>query len=429
MRLNYKKYLFICLVALFSLSCIESPFVNAETQKVVTLRLMAWGNPTEVKAREVTLRRFEELHPNIKVEFIHTPQNYLEKLQTMMAAGDPPDVFFLGNGDYPWFAEAGQLMPLDSLIKRDKFDLSDVIPTALKLYNYKGKQYGFPVDFPNQELFYNVTLFKNAGLNLPPSSWNDTSWTWKRFLEYAQKLTIRDSSGRVKQWGFRVDTSFRGWWVWVSTNGGEMFSKDGKKCLLSQPAAVGAFQFLQDLIYKYKVAPTIELANTLGGYDMFLGGNLAMTTYWPAIGYMRENIKSFEWDVTFHPFKIRKACAGGGTGHFISSSTKHPEEAWTLLKWLISEEYVKIWTDIMGIVPPLKSVANSSIFKKPNLPPKNIMIFVEGGKYLRRDPLHPKFKEVVQLISPDLDFIWLGKAPANKILSDIANKVDKVLQQ
>ncbi len=419
----------VSLIILLFLIFSNFVFVSAEPQKAVTLRLIAWGNPTEVKARQATLKRFEELHPNIKVEFIHAPDNYLDKLQTMLAGGDYPDIIFLGNGDYPWFAEAGQLMPLDSLIKRDKLDLSDVFPTALKLYNYKGKQYGFPVDFPNQELFYNVTMFKNAGLALPSADWNDSSWTWKRFLDYAQKLTVKDSSGRIIQWGFRVDTSFRGWWVWVSTNGGEMFSKDGTRCLLAEPASVGAFQFLQDLIYKYRVAPTVEVANTLGGYDMFLGGNLAMTTYWPAIGYMRENIKKFEWDVMPHPFKIRKACTGGGTGHFICSKTKHPDEAWTLLKWLISEECVKMWAEIMGIVPPLKSVANSPVFRKPDLPPKHIMVFIEGARYLRPDPSHPKFKEVIQLVSPDLDYIWLNEAPTKKVLTDIVKKVDKVLQK
>jgi multiple sugar transport system substrate-binding protein len=418
----------LCLIALLNSYLFINNFAFAQAQKEVTLRLIAWGNPTEVKAREATLKRFEELHPNIKVKFIHTPTNYLDKLQTMLAAGDAPDVIYIGNGDYRWFADAGQLMPLDSFIKRDKLNLSDVFPMALKIWNYNGKQYGFPADFPNQELFYNVTMFKSAGLPLPSSDWNDSSWTWKRFLEYAQKLTKKDPTGRVVQWGYRVDNSFRGWWVWVSTNGGELFSKDGKRTLIAEPASVGAFQFLQDLIYKYKVAPTMELANTMGGYDMFLGGNLGMTTYWPAIGYMRENIKTFEWDVMPHPFKVRKACAGGGSGHVISSQTKHPEEAWTLVKWLISEECVKIWTEIMGIVPPLKSVAYSSAFLKPDLPPKHIMVFVEGAKYLRPDPPHPKFKEVSQLISQDLDYILLNKAPAKEVLKELAKKIDKILQ-
>ncbi|MEM3515776.1 MAG: ABC transporter substrate-binding protein [Saccharolobus sp.] len=417
------------LLVIFISTCWYTYSCFGQEQKEVTLRLIAWGNPTEVKAREATLKRFEELHPNIKVKFIHVPQNYLDKLQTMLAGGDAPDIIYIGNGDYRWFVDAGQFMPLDTFIRRDKLNLSDIFPMALKIWNYKGKQYGFPADFPNQELFYNVTMFKNAGLPLLSSDWNDSNWTWKRFLEYAQKLTVKDPTGKVKQWGFRVDTSFRGWWVWVSSNGGELFSKDGKRTLIAESAAVGAFQFLQDLIYRYKVSPTVELASAMGGYDMFLGGNLGMTTYWPAIGYMRENIKSFEWDVSPHPFRIRKACAGGGSGHCISSQTKHPEEAWTLMKWLISEECVRIWTEIMGIVPPLRSVANSPVFLKPNLPPKHIMVFVEGAKYLRPDPVHPKFKEVSQLLSQELDYIWLNKAPAKDALTEIAKKVDRLLQQ
>ena len=47
----------------------------------------------------------------------------------------------------------------------------------MALYQLCGKQYAYPLDFPNQELYYNVELFEQAGVKAPPGSWTDSSWT------------------------------------------------------------------------------------------------------------------------------------------------------------------------------------------------------------------------------------------------------------
>ena len=92
---------------------------------------------------------FRQAHPEIHVEFLHTPDQYLDKLQTMLAGGDVPDVIYLGNGDVPSFASRNQLAEYDSLIARDSFDTSDIFAANLALYNVDGVQYGFPADAPS----------------------------------------------------------------------------------------------------------------------------------------------------------------------------------------------------------------------------------------------------------------------------------------
>jgi multiple sugar transport system substrate-binding protein len=348
----------------------------------------------------------------------------------MLAGGDAPDIIFLGNGDYPFFAERGALKPLDEYIKRDGLDLSDVFPGALALYEFQGKQWGFPVDFPNQELFYNVTMFQEAGLPEPSPDWEDDSWNWDALLTTAQKLTRDlDGDGRIDDWGFQVKTDFRGWWVWVAANGGEVFKKDGKGLALDQKPAIDALQFLGDMIHKHKVSPTVELANAMGGYEMFLGGNVGMATFWPAIGRLRDEIKDFEWNVVPHPQgAVGRAAAGGGTGHFISASTKHPEEAWTLMKFLVSEECVYLWTKIMGVVPPLQSVAESDVFLIPGAPPANILVFTEAAPYLRPDPRHTQFAQVSSILGEELDYLWLNRKTAAEAVQGAVVRVQRILK-
>lgn len=397
----------------------------ARAQEPVTIRLMAWGNPTEYEARLKTIEMFHAAHPNIRVEFIHTPDEYMTKLQTMLAGRDYPDIIFLGNGDIQPFVERGQLMPIDSFIERDGFDTSDIFPTNEALYNVNGVQYGFPVDAANNQLFFNKTMFAEAGVEPPPTNIADPNWTWDTFLEKA--LAVTDAA--KNQWGYQVNPGFRPLWIWITANGGQFFNEDGTACVVNEEPAVEALQFLADLIHVHKVAPPLDLVAELGSAEMFQSGLTAMETWWPAIGRMRTNIgNKFEWDVTVHPAgSAGFSSAGGGTGHTISAFSEHPEEAWQFLKFVISPEAVTTWTDIMGIVPPLQSVAKTDVFLKPGEPPENINAFIDGNAYLRADPRHPQFVQARSIFQIELERLWLGGTSAQEVLDKVAKEVNRLL--
>ncbi len=394
-------------------------------QDPVTIRLIAWGDDTEVEARRQTIAMFEEANPGIKVDFLHTPSDYMTKLQTMLAGGDYPDAIYLGNGDAPAFVQRGQLLPIDSYIARDNLDLSDIFPANLALYNVDGVQYGFPADAPSQQIFYNKNLFQAAGVDVPPSDWADETWTWDAFLEKAIAVTNVDKN----QYGFQVKAGFRFWWVWITANGGNFFSDDGSACVLNSPESVEALQFLADLIHVHKVAPTMDVASELSSGSLFEAGVTAMEPYFPAIGYMRSHIgDKFDWDVAPHPAgKAGKSCAGGGTGTMIAANAPHPEEAWEFLKFMISHDAVEKWTEVMGIVPPLKSVADSDVFLTPGQPPEHIKVFTDGAPFLRPDPREPAFVQARTIAETELQRLWLGGVTAQEVADSVVDQVNRLL--
>lgn len=398
----------------------------ALAQDTVTIELMAWGNPTEYEAREATLGMFHEAQSAIQVNFTHVPDEYGTKLQTRLAGGDFPDVFFAGNGDIVPHVSRNLLAPLDAWIDADGMDTSDIFPDNLALYNVDDVQYGFPVDAPNHAIFYNKTMFDEAGIDLPSSDWEDASWNFDAFLERAIALTDRDNN----QWGWQVKTGFRPIWIWITANGGGFFNEDGTETVVNQAPTVEALQFLADLIHVHQVAPTIDVATEMGGGELFQSGITAMESWWPAIGLMRTNIADkFEWDVAPPPAGAAgKTTVGGGTGHVVSSNAPNPEEAWQLMKFLIEPETVAVWTDIMGIVPPLQSVAQGPAFLKPDEPPDHIDVFIEGNQgYLRPDPRHPQFSQAQQIFQSGVQRLWLGEADAQTILDDVAGQINRIL--
>ncbi len=398
----------------------------ALAQDAVTIRLMAWGDDTEVEARAQTIAMFEAANPGIKVDFLHTPSSdYMTKLQTMLAGGDYPDVIYLGNGDAPAFVTRGQLLPIDPYIQQDNLDLSDVFAANLALYNVDGVQYGFPADAPSQQIFYNKSLFEAAGIEVPSSDWTDEGWNWDAFLEKAIALT--DAS--KNQYGFHVNPSFRAWWVWITANGGSFYNEDGTACVLNAPEAVEAMQFLADLIHVHGVSPTIDVANEMGSSTLFESGVSAMETWFPAIGYMRSHIgDKFAWDVAPHPAgKAGKSCAGGGTGHMIAASAPHPDAAWQFLKFMISTPAVEKWTEVMGIVPPLQSVADSDVFLTPGQPPEHIQVFTAGAAYLHPDPRQPSFVQARTIAETEFQRLWLGGVTAQEVADSVVDQINRLL--
>ena len=397
-----------------------------KAKEPVEIRLMAWGNPTEVTAREECHKLFEAAYPDIKVNFLHTPQNYGDKLQTMLAGGDFPDVIYLGNGDIPSYATRNQIAALDAFMARDKVDLSDILTKFYDLYNVNGKQYGICADAPSQQLFYNKTMFEEAGLEPPSSDWKDPGWTWASFLEKAKALT----NEKENQYGWQVKNNIRANWIWVTANGGTFFNEDGTKCLLNEPEAVEALQFLADLIHVHKVAPPMDVAAEMRSAELFQSGVTAMETWWPAIGRMRTNVKDFEWDVAPHPEgAVTKTCSGGGTGHTLCEKAPHKEEGWTFMKYAFSGEYVSKWTEIMGIPPILRSVAESDVFLQPGKPPEHILVFIDGADYLRPDPSHVKFPQASSIATSELDYLYAGERGAQEVADSIVEQVNALLAE
>jgi ABC-type glycerol-3-phosphate transport system substrate-binding protein len=127
-------------------------------------------------------------HPGTTCTFSLSSGVYLDKLLTMAAGGDAPDVFFVSPTDLPAMTAKALLQPLDADIARSHDDVSDFVPAALQQYQRAGKTYGIPRGFGMKVMTYNVDLFKKVGLAPLPTDWKDTTWTFSAFLETAKQL-------------------------------------------------------------------------------------------------------------------------------------------------------------------------------------------------------------------------------------------------
>ncbi|MEW6555833.1 MAG: sugar ABC transporter substrate-binding protein [Elusimicrobiota bacterium] len=401
----------------------------------VELEYMMWGEPDELKTVTEYLKQFEEKFPKIKIKILHTPQNYDDKLKTMFAAHTPPDVMYVGLETFPSFATRGVLLDLNPYLERDKqeFNLNDFYPELMKCFEYDGKYYGIAKDFTPLVLYYNKDMFDKMGVKYPNKK---GGWKWADFLDAAKKLTVDfNNDGKIDQYGFVLETWFQEWAPWVWQNDGKIMSDDKKKWLLGSPEYIDrnseAVQFLADLVWKHNVAPRPTVTTDFGTADMFMTGKVAMCTYGRWMCMQFRHIKDFKWDIAPLPYNKKRAATLFVVCYGIANESKHKEEAWQLIKYLMSKEGQELVAEAGHAIPSLKSVAKSDRFLKAKVitQPIDAKVYLDSIKYAQPTPTNPYWVEINELLGREIDWVWQGKKPAKEVLETIQPQIENLLSK
>ena len=381
------------------------------------------GSGASLEGNNKSVEAFRAKYPNIRVENAAQPaagQPYWDKHAALKASGTAPDLWEWEPKNVVDYMLRKQVLDLQPLVARDKFDVTDFFPRGLEQYRYRNGLWGVPRDFPNRELLYNVSMFQKEGIKLPSSDWKNADWTWDAFLDAGRRLSKPDVAA------FNTGKGIRMWAVWVWGNGGEIIDEQKLTCVLDQPAAVEGLQFMQDLIHKHRFWP-----ETLPQGANFNTGQVAIQEDAPAgLGNRRRDIgDKFVWDAVMHPRgKSAKnyVAAGGGAGWAIDASTKVADATWALLKHVTSsEEQIKL-CQLGGTIGSRKSVMTNACFQQT--PPKNVKLFVDGSEYLHVDVRVAGWTEVERIFNEELAGLWNGSKPGRQVAIDIKAKVDPILK-
>ena len=388
----------------------------------VQITLFTWTRPAEFAANQDLCMQFEAAHPNIRVEIVNEPgDRAMEKLQQMVAAGNPPDVMSIHGAYFIPLAANGALLDLDPFIEQDEsFDLGDFYPELVELCRYDGRLYSLPRYTSVYVLFYNKDLFDAAGVSYP-----DDAWTWDDYLAAARKLTVSGPDPERRRFGAVIDFWGARIYPWVWAAGGEIVSEDAKSCLLDSPESQEALQFLVDLRHKWGVCPPTTMADRRQNIAMFVNGQVAMfqTGAWD-IQQMKE-AKALRWDIAPLPKRKDHATLLGMENYAIASGTKHPQEAWQLFAFLLDKKAQERMGRDMEKQPSRQSVANGPYLEQDVGYDRSV--FVEALDYARQAPNIPEWDRVSHFIQEQLDLMWIGKVSVKDGTRRAAEQVTEAL--
>ena len=389
------------------------PSAPAAAATPTTISWSFWGDPWELEVNRRVASAFEAENPSIKLELLHQPwDSYFPWLEERQRAGALPDVMFFSN--VRGAASTGQFEPLDAYIRRDNFDLSDFYPRLLGLFNYQGSYYGLPRDNDTKVIYYNRTLFAEAGLNPPQSG-----WTWTDLRNLATRLTRRDAFGRTEQYGFAFEANT--WWrTWVWQNGGDILDDpfNPTRVRLGEPAAIDALQFLADLVNADRSTPPPDvLLSSDRITQLFREGRLAMAfgnhTRVPVLA----NEPGLKWDVVGLPTRRERANLAGGAGYAISASSKQKEAAWALVRFLEGPKGQALFAESGLVVPARRSIREDNIFLRQQ--PYNARVFGEESEVGRPNLNIPQASDIDRLTEAALAPVWLGERSAAAAVDEL----------
>lgn len=251
-----------------------APATTAPPAAKVTITLATWTGADESKELQAVMDKVNAAATDYQIVLQAIPADYYTKLQTMIAGNTAPDLMWLSQEYVANYADSGALMDITSQVAKlsdmPAAKLDDYYPGSLAVAKYAGTLYGLPWIAQPVVLYYNPDMFQKAGINPP-----DESWTWDTFTAAAKKLTLKDASGNVTQYG----TSFNGWppihmFIWQA--GGEVIAPDLKSSPVDSPEAIQGEQFYADTIYNPEYAVPEAVIKEQGFGEMAKAGKVAM---------------------------------------------------------------------------------------------------------------------------------------------------------
>jgi sn-glycerol 3-phosphate transport system substrate-binding protein len=325
---------------------------SAETQ-ISFYYPVAVGGPV-TKIIDGMVAEFEKGNPGIKVKPIYSGsyQDTISKILTALKGGDAPQTAVALSTDMFTLIDEDAIIPYDEVVQGDdagKKWFASFYPGFMANSQTGGKTWGIPFQRSTVVLYWNKDAFKEAGLDpeIPPA-------TWDEMRDFAKKLTKRDASGNVAQWGVEIPSSGFPYWLFqglTTENGAVLMNSEGTKVAFDQPAVVEALQYWVDLSLKDKVQPPgiVEWGTT--PKDFFEKKTAMMWTTTGNLTNVKENAK-FPFGVAMLPAKIKRGTPTGG-GNFYLFKKSSPEQqaaAVKFVEFMTSPEQAAGWSIATGYV-------------------------------------------------------------------------------
>lgn len=377
-----KKQLGNCLKKIIPILLLLVLICGGCTQKDTrtVIEFASWGSKSEIDILKPILSDFEKENPEIKIDFMHIPQNYFQKIHLLFASNTAPDVIFINNLYLPIYANA-------NLLEELTVNQNDFYPQALEALSWNGKLYAIPRDVSNLVVFYNKDLFDRKNITYPASEWN-----FDDFLKTAQKLTDKNTFGV----SFEEDPLF--YLPYLMSNGGGILPSE-----IEKKGSQYGLNFYADLRKKYHVAPLKSESASATMAQMFLQQKLGMYISGRWMVPKLRNEADFDWDVTQFPKGTNGSIVQlDASGWAIAKSSKHKEEAQKLVNYLASSQNSEKFATSGLIVPARKDASRSKYFLDGQKPVHS-KIFLDIIETSKPTPVTVDYREITDKLKKSME--------------------------
>ena len=419
----------IKLLAAFGTAIIAAAMIASAQSKTV-VKIMTWEGQDMNDQIAAAMKPFEAKNPDIAVEIVKVPSvGFDQTRNTMIAAGQLPDLFWVGNDQLLDYGRKGILFDWtkQATAKGDDFALEQFAPGAVANFTLDGKLYGLPSLMNTYGYFYNADMFDAAKLAQPK-----VGWTYAQFFDAARKLTTKNGD-QVTRYG--VYSPLNDMFVLsqhAASQGGPTFQDrilEASK-VTSSPQLVDAAKAWAAAIKDGAVTPRNYPGDGLD--RLFAAGKVPMlgAGQWLAKGFIEAKLP-FKWGFAPLPGGSKSVTIYDAVGIASPKYIKNPDAVWKVLKYLDT----KAWE----VVLPATPVAPSAYV--PSAKPYFDQLKKSGATTVATSVeamLTTKNQEGVRFLSAWSGKAWdvinasyndimAGKTDAKAGLDDIVTKINAII--
>jgi multiple sugar transport system substrate-binding protein len=398
--------------AAFSAMALSGPLA---AQDEVTITVWSIDGANQIGPSDTFSKEFDEMDNGINVDYrILQFDEIVNETLRAFATGNAPDIVSLDNPDFALFSSRGAFLDItDMAAESDVINPEVYFDGPLNSVSWDGRLYGVGKYTDTIGVFYNKDMFAEAGIEQPPQ-------TWAEFEEYARKLANPGANvyGATLSARGNEEGTFQFLPV-IQMSGGAYnnVNTEGARDWLSMVKGM-----IDDGIMSQDVL-------SLGQFDStgtFNSGNAAMAISGPwEINRMVEDAQ-FDWGVTLLPTFAEgdeRSSALGGFNLGIMSTTEHPEEAFKVLEYFVSQDH-RLFPEF-GYLPARGDVElpSSSIEKKDAA----LAVFQEQLPYARPRGPHPEWQKISKAIYDAEQAALTGQMTPDEALSQAQSTIDGIV--
>lgn len=298
----------------------------------IELRMMWWGDQERADITNKVIELFEAKYPHIDIIGEFAPSSgYWDKINTQLASGTAPDIFFLG-GNVVDYALKKVLLPLDNYVG-DQLDLTDMDEAMIQYGTIDGELVHISAGANARGIVINKTMFEQAGMPIPQDGWN-----WEEYAAIATEISEKLGNGVYGTYDFTYD----GLDIYFKQHGQQLFDMAEQKIGFDEAIALQWFNYWSDLAAQGGVV-TPELAVSNPNDD--IAKNLMVTSQVAMTLLPSNQLTSLQSLTTDELLMVQLPRGPKGTGVVFESSqgisgyakTEHPEEVALFISFFIND--------------------------------------------------------------------------------------------
>ncbi|HOZ22299.1 MAG TPA: ABC transporter substrate-binding protein [bacterium] len=432
-----RKHRIMLTAAILALTLLVSCTDRKKNQGRVTLTFWHSFVSSTLPALEDLISRFESEYPaiHIQAQYVPTGDALSQKLITAIQSRTAPDISWIHSDFIQQLVEADAIHPVWTFIEGPEgmtpAELEDIFPALLRAGEWRGTLYALPMEATSLALLYNRDLFRQAGLDPdhPPANWNE-------LYEYALKMTVDgDNDGKTDQYGFYVPVfSASGplsiwmvlqWTPFLWQAGGEFINRDQTRILFNSEAGVQALTLWKQL-YDAMDFRTFSMAHDLAFFSRHLA--MVMDGPWNLPRYRQ--LSGVDWAVAPLPTgPVKQATYLAGEELAIFKQSKHAQEAWIFVKWILQPEQQAFFSIRSGYLPVRRSVLELDSYRDHLAVDAPLRVFVEQMKHGQaRETIDYNRIAINQTIAEAVEKCLAGGMEPKQALDEAAAKANRLLQ-